>query len=401
MIYNMRHILQSIWCIAQAAMLLVNVGACALAAPPLQPTSGVVISLYPKSDVTGREVQISDVARVETSNVALKSRIESLDLMDAPPLGESATISARTIGFRLRLAGVDAELFTINGSQSEITATGNSQRVRDDQVEPARAISSVPVVVLRSDSPVPAAKIVAPASTKRSHVTEQVGGTDQLVEDAIVVAAQKVVLDHLPWPAEDVSFRLAQPLSRDAKLFNNGEKYTCVAELRTNGPPVGRVTVGVTVKSDRQAPLEIPVSLDVRHFETVVATARPVARGRTIQKEDLYLHRWDVTSATDYSTQVDQLIGRTALRTLSAAQIIRDQDLDKGTAVPANGDRSVQIKRSDRVKILARLGQLAVTVNGEAMQDGRLGDTIRVRNTESKSIVQGKVISPDEVEITY
>ena len=397
----MRHILQSIWCIAQAAMLLVSVGACALAAPPVQPTNGMVISLYPKSDVAGREVQISDVARVETSNVALKSRIESLDLMDAPPLGESATISARTIGFRLRMAGVDAQSFTIKGSQSEITTTGNSRRVRDNQVEPARAISSVPVASLKSDSLAAAAKIVAPASTKRSQVTEQIGGPDQLVEDAIVAAAQKVVLDQLPWPAEDVSFRLAQPLSRDAKLFNNGEKYTCVAELRTNGPPVGRVNVDVTVKSDRQAPLEIPVSLDVRHFETVVATARPIARGRTIQKEDLYLHRWDVTSATDYSTQVDQLIGRTALRTLSAAQIIRDQDLDKGIAAPANGDRSVQIKRSDRVKILARLGQLAVTVNGEAMQDGRLGDTIRVRNTESKSIVQGKVISPDEVEITY
>lgn len=397
----MRHILQSIWCIAQAAMLLVSVGACALAAPPVQPTNGVVISLYPKSDVAGREIQISDVARVETSNAALKSRIESLDLMDAPPLGESATISARTIGFRLRMAGVDAQSFAIKGSQSEITTTGNSRRVRDDQVEPARAISSVPVASLRSDSPVLAAKVMAPSSTKRSQVTEQIGGPDQLVEDAIVAAAQKVVLDQLPWPAEDVSFRLAQPLSRDAKLFNNGEKYTCVAELRTNGPPVGRVNVDVTVKSDRQAPLEIPVSLDVRHFETVVATARPIARGRTIQKEDLYLHRWDVTSATDYSTQVDQLIGRTALRTLSAAQIIRDQDLDKGTAAPANGDRSVQIKRSDRVKILARLGQLAVTVNGEAMQDGRLGDTIRVRNTESKSIVQGKVISPDEVEITY
>lgn len=397
----MRHILQTIWCIAQAAMLLVSVGACALAAPPGQPTNGVVISLYPKSDVAGGEVQISDVARVETSNAALKSRIESLDLMDAPSLGESATISARTIGFRLRMAGIDAQSFAIKGSQSEITTTGNSRRVRDNQVEPARAISSVPVASLKSDSLAAAAKIVAPASTKRFQVTEQIGGPDQLVEDAIVAAAQKVVLDQLPWPAEDVSFRLAQPLSRDAKLFNNGEKYTCVAELRTNGPPVGRVNVDVTVKSDRQAPLEIPVSLDVRHFETVVATARPIARGRTIQKEDLYLHRWDVTSATDYSTQVDQLIGRTALRTLSAAQIIRDQDLDKGIAAPANGDRSVQIKRSDRVKILARLGQLAVTVNGEAMQDGRLGDTIRVRNTESKSIVQGKVISPDEVEITY
>jgi flagella basal body P-ring formation protein FlgA len=42
-----------------------------------------------------------------------------------------------------------------------------------------------------------------------------------------------------------------------------------------------------------------------------------------------------------------------------------------------------------------------VTVSGEAMQDGRMGDTIRVQNTESKSIVQGKIISAEEVEIAF
>jgi flagella basal body P-ring formation protein FlgA len=86
---------------------------------------------------------------------------------------------------------------------------------------------------------------------------------------------------------------------------------------------------------------------------------------------------------------------------VAAAQIVREKDLDKASETQANGDQSVRIKRADRVKILGRIGNLAVTVSGEAMQDGRMGDTIRVQNTESKSIVQGKIISAEEVEIAF
>jgi flagella basal body P-ring formation protein FlgA len=400
-INHMRHLLQPIWSVAQAAMLLVGGGAYALSAPPRATTSGVVISLYPKCDVASHEILVADVARVETANAALKSQIESLDLTDAPAPGEAAAVSAKTIEFRLRMAGFDTKSFTIKGTQSEVTTAGKTRRVRDERIEPVRTTSYVPARSAQFESPTSELEVESPAPSKRSRVTEEVGGTGQSIEDAIVAAARKVVLDQLPWPVDDLSFRLAQPLGRDAKLFDTGERYTCVAELRGNGPPVGRVNVDVTMKSERQAPIEISVALEVRHFETVVATARPVAKGRKIQKEDLYMHRWDVTSATDYTTQPDQLIGRTALRTLAAAQIVREKDLDKATETQANGDQSVRIKRADRIKILARIGNLAVTVSGEAMQDGRMGDTIRVQNTESKSIVQGKIISAEEVEIAY
>ncbi|HEY4262287.1 MAG TPA: flagellar basal body P-ring formation chaperone FlgA [Schlesneria sp.] len=397
----MRYLLQPIWCVAQAAMLLVGSGTYALSAPPRMPSSAVVISLYPKCNIASHEILIADVARVETANAALKSQIESLDLTDAPAPGEATAVTAKTIEFRLRMAGLDARSITIKGTQSEVTAGGKTHLARDTRIEPVRTTAYVPGRSTRFELSTPELEVESPAPSKRSQVTEEVGGPGQSVEDAIVAAARKVVLEQLPWSADDVSFRLAQPLGRDAKLFNTGERYTCVAELRGNAPPLGRVNVDVTMKSDLQAPIEIAVALEVRHFETVVATARPVAKGRKIQKEDLYMHRWDVTAATDYSTQLEQLIGRTALRTLAAAQIVREKDLDKAAESLANGDQSVRIKRADRIKILGRIGNLAVTVSGEAMQDGRIGDTIRVQNTESKSIVQGKIISAEEVEIAY
>lgn len=398
--------LRTIWCLAQAATLLACSGTCAPAAPPRMPAGVAVITLHPKADVNHDEILISDVARVEAANQALQARIETLDLMGAPARGSSTAVSAKSVEYRLRMDGFDPRSFVIKGSQSEVTCGGIENRYREQRIEAVRATAYAPAEPARSEPPAIPKRAVESAPIKRSQVAEQIGGTAQSIEDAIVATAKKAVLEQLPWVEDDITFRLAQPLGRDAKLFENGERYTCVAELRMAGPPVGRVTVDVTVKSDRQAPLEIPVTFDVRHFQTVVATARPVPRGRTIQKEDLYLHRWDVTSATDYSTNPEQLIGRVAIRTLAAAQIVREQDLDRvtgaaGAAGPAGTDRPVQIKRSNRVKMIAKIGDLTISAVGDAMQDGRIGDTIRVQNVESKTIVQGKVISANEVEIEY
>lgn len=403
----MAHRLRTIWCVAQAAAMLACSGTCTLAAPPRIPAGVAVITLHPKADVARDEVLISDVARVETANQALQARIEALDLIDAPARGTSTSVTAKSVEYRLRMAGLDSQSFVIKGAQSEVTSSGTTNRYREQRIESIRATSYSPSEPTRFEPPAPVERPTPSTSAiKRSQVSEEIGGASQSIEDAIVATARKAVLEQLPWDPEDISFRLAQPIGRDAKLFENGERYTCVAELRAAGPPVGRVTVDVSVKSDRQAPLEIPVTFDVRHYQTVVATARPIPRGRTIQKEDLYLHRWDVTSATDYSTKPEQLIGRVAIRTLAAAQIVREQDLDRANSAtsaggPAGTDRPVQIKRSDRVKLVAKIGDLTISAVGDAMQDGRIGDTIRVQNIESKTIVQGKVISANEVQIDY
>ena len=206
----------------------------------------------------------------------------------------------------------------------------------------------------------------------------------------------------MPWNEEEVVFRLAQPLGREPKLIDPTSDFTYSAQVRQSGAPVGRVTVDVTVNCAGQAPVEIPVCFDVRHYENVVTTARPIARGRKIQQEDLYLNRWDVTGMVDYCTRPDQLIGRVAIRTLPALLILKDQDLEEGsfdgtgTAV-----RPVVIKRQDRVQMTVKVGDLKYSMRGEALQDGRVGETIQVQNIESKNIIRGKVLGADEVEIAY
>ena len=375
------------------------------AAPAAVWAGHAVISLLPSCSVESGEVLIAHVARVDTTDAILKERIESLDIIEAPAKGRSAEVSSKLIELRLRLAGIDLRNVSIRGSQSEVIGLGGLPVRTIDQPDSPSG-SKVPVLAT-AFAPNPARR--SPETPERDvprtphDRAQDDDATDesQTLEDRVLSTARRAILNVLPWSKDDVNFRLAQPITREAKLAESTGKCTCTAQLRSSSAPVGRVNVDVTVTYTDQSPVDIAVAFDVRHYETVVATARPIGRGRTIQKEDLYLHRWDVTGATDYCTSSELVIGRVASRTLPALQIVKDQDIERGLSSQPGQDRPVVIKRQDRVKLTAKIGDLNITVRGEAMQDGRVGETIRVQNSESKTIVQGRVLSSDEVEIAY
>ncbi len=59
----------------------------------------------------------------------------------------------------------------------------------------------------------------------------------------------------------------------------------------------------------------------------------------------------------------------------------------------------VLVRPRQRVTIVARSGALSVTALGEALQQGRLGETIQVQNVDSRKILTSRVIGPAAVEI--
>jgi flagella basal body P-ring formation protein FlgA len=68
---------------------------------------------------------------------------------------------------------------------------------------------------------------------------------------------------------------------------------------------------------------------------------------------------------------------------------------------PAAGPESAVIKAHDNVKIVAVLGAARIEAMGEAQQDGKLGQIIRVRNVESNRIVHGRVEAGGIVTVEY
>ena len=335
-------------------------------------SSPLVLALRSRVQVAGREVLIADVAAVSGGTAEQRMRVEELDLNDALGVGESIEIAPPQIEFRLRLAGVDPDDVSIRGSAVRVTA--------------GRAVSSP-------------RRITAVREASVSVLSQPVRSKDaaSTVEQLVVQAAEDCVRGKLPWSADDVVVRLAVPLPREVTQAVTASGYVCRASLRTNGPAVGRIQVQVVAESPGERSFDVAVHLDVRHFDGVVLAAKALERGHTIQAADVYVDRQDVTTLSDYCSNADLLVGATVKRSVRPLLPVKMSDAESSRSAT----NAVLVKRRDRVRMVAKIGSHSISTTGEAQQEGRLGDTIRLQNIESKTFVQGRVTAANEVEITY
>ena len=64
-------------------------------------------------------------------------------------------------------------------------------------------------------------------------------------------------------------------------------------------------------------------------------------------------------------------------------------------------DAPVLVKCRDVVRLVTRVGDLDVIATGEAMEDGRAGQDIRLRNVDSGRVVRGRVADRSTVEVDF
>ena len=91
-----------------------------------------------------------------------------------------------------------------------------------------------------------------------------------------------------------------------------------------------------------------------------------------------------------------QVIGRQIRSGVPAGRMLALRDL-----IPVTAAKTQHVVRTrDNVQVTAVSGRLRVKLTAaEAMQSGRQGDVIRVRNTRSQEIITGRVTGPGMVEI--
>ena len=166
----------------------------------------------------------------------------------------------------------------------------------------------------------------------------------------------------------------------------------CEAEMETFLPQgsrtLGNSTVGVRCNSVKPWTLYVPVKVAI--FQVVLITTRPLARGEIVSAADLRLERQNLdTLRAGYLTDPTQAIGKLAKRSLTA-----------GTALSASNLAPQRvIKRGEKVTLLMDIPGIQVRATAKALGDGTVGETISVRNTSSRKVVQATVVSPGIVRI--
>ncbi len=158
--------------------------------------------------------------------------------------------------------------------------------------------------------------------------------------------------------------------------------------------------LGVAIKG--KMPVRISVFNDSNLTSRFLATALvddwrsvPILRGRldkgaVIRGDDIQIVRANLaTLPQDISFNIDEVVGRRALRGISSGEAIRRSDID----IPPT------VEKGKVVSMIFSSGGFTAKATGLALQDGRVGEKIEVKNDRSQKVVKGTIINSGEVSI--
>ena len=156
--------------------------------------------------------------------------------------------------------------------------------------------------------------------------------------------------------------------------------------LRYNAPTVARVVV----MQDMQKVGQTILRLDVRRYQEVVVAARMLPGKTLLQPGDLKKLRLETGRLPNgFLLDSSKALGQQLQRPLRSGEVLMDSMLLQPIAM----------HRGAAVTIQVRQGDMIVSAAGEALQDGSVGQRIRVQNLVSKRIVTAKVIDEATVEV--
>lgn len=327
-----------------AAVLLV----CGLAAATLlraedSADSRLRIELREHAVSTDRLVTVADVADVRGGTAEVRARASAIDLLELTADQPADRLTASRITARLLIAGFAPDQFQVTGAS-------------------AAEISWQPT---------------------------------QSAEERVLAAIRSGVEERLYVPASEIAPQLAQPLPAAlAQLLDHTPDATVSARFAAV-PTGGRTRVDLWVSAPGAETAVTAAVVDIRFRQIVPVVAESISARQIVTADAVTFVEREVAQLNSVLPE-EQVVGMAARRGLAPGDVIVSRDLTE----PKAADTPVLIQVRDLVRLTARKGNLVLTMPAaEAMQAGRMGDFIRVRNPSSGKIVLGRVVAAGEVEV--
>ena len=156
---------------------------------------------------------------------------------------------------------------------------------------------------------------------------------------------------------------------------------------RTTGQFVASVVAPAGAPPNQQ--VAVPVRGFARAIVQVPVLAQGVQEGSVVGAGDVTWLEMDAASVPSGTARTaEDLVGQAARRALDAGQMVLLADLQP----------PVVVARGSGVMIRFNSGVLTITARGRALEDGALGDSVRVTNANSGRTLYAVVTSPNLVE---
>jgi len=159
--------------------------------------------------------------------------------------------------------------------------------------------------------------------------------------------------------------------------------------LPERGSLKGNVVFHLEADGGDRAGRRFPISARIRTFEEVVVAQHRIDRHHVVVEEDLCLERWETSDLDEVFLDIPSVLGLRASRLIESGRVLREDMVE----------RPPLIRRGDIVTVTVSMGCVSATIYGEARQDGRKGDRIRVRNLRSGKRMIARVLDAKTVEV--
>ncbi|WP_022854625.1 flagellar basal body P-ring formation chaperone FlgA [Thermodesulfobacterium thermophilum] len=155
-------------------------------------------------------------------------------------------------------------------------------------------------------------------------------------------------------------------------------------------PGLGFNTVILVFFKDGKEAFRVRLWGYVESNVSVAVVAKPLEKGEVITKNHLVFQEKPLSRLPkDVVLEEEEALGKEVRTSLKPNVVLRKSFLNE----------PVLVKRGQEVLIIGKGRGFLVKTKGKALQDGRKGEVIKVRNLTSKKEVLGKVISTNEIEV--
>lgn len=161
-------------------------------------------------------------------------------------------------------------------------------------------------------------------------------------------------------------------------------------ENRSRNRRFGRLTLRVSC-DHASKPWAVNISVNLIVYDEVVVSSRPIPKGSKITPNMLLKEERNVTRLhRGYFKEPANVTGAIARFSLSGNRVIK----------PGNVLPPMLVTRGEKVVINAGLQGLSIRTSGVALSDGALGEVVRVKNSRTERIIEGRVSAAGEITVS-
>ena len=210
---------------------------------------------------------------------------------------------------------------------------------------------------------------------------------DPLAEDRLIDHGRQYIKSSLQFDKEKIEIKSLNP---PEELLVPQGKITLAVVKSYNRRLLGVNMLPIKVLVDGTLYRKFYIKFSTKLRVTVLMPKRRLKQGQEL-KAGLFTAREKLLSRSpeEYVSSKQELKDKVLKRTLSANQILTYDMLTTPELV----------NRWQEVKIIAKVGGIVVTTTGKALENGRKGDIINVKNNRSGKKIEAQVVGSNRVEV--